>query len=42
LKDPLASFEYYQDPIITFHTPNTGLATGGTKVRIEGEGFKNF
>lgn len=42
LKDPLASYEYYQDPLITFHSPSSGLASGGTEIRISGLGFKTF
>lgn len=42
LKDPQASYEYYQEPLISFHKPNQGPSTGGTKVQIQGIGFKTF
>jgi len=42
LKDPQSSFEYYQDPIVTYHHPITGPSIGGTKVKIQGHGFAPF
>lgn len=42
LKDPLSSYEYYTDPIVTYHHPVSGPSIGGTKVVISGHGFAPF
>lgn len=42
VKDPLASYEYYVNPIISHHSPSQGPSNGGTKVKILGVGFTPF
>ena len=41
-KDPSASYEYYVNPFVTYHSPVTGPSIGGTKVVISGHGFAPF
>jgi hypothetical protein len=41
-KDPLSSYEYYTNPIISYHSPNQGPSSGNTVVKIQGMGFKDF
>jgi hypothetical protein len=38
-RDPSATFKYYQDPIVTFHSPVSGPSVGGTRIKIFGYGF---
>lgn len=41
-KDPRSTFKYYQNPIITYHSPVSGPSVGGTAITIDGYGFKPF
>lgn len=41
-KDPRSTFKYYQNPIVTYHTPISGPSVGGTRIKIDGYGFKPF
>jgi hypothetical protein len=34
------TYEYYTDPLIIAFTPSTGPSVGGTRMKINGLGFK--
>ena len=41
-RDPYSTFKYYQNPIVTYHSPLSGPSCGGTHIKINGFGFKPF
>ena len=41
-RDPYSTFKYYQNPIVTYHSPVSGPSCGGTHIKINGFGLKPF
>jgi len=39
VKDPKATYYYYDQPLVTFHEPMLGPSIGGTRMKLDGHGL---